>query len=157
MNVGDILPDILLKSSSEKIIDDFDLHQNLKKKNVLMICVPGAYTSTCHNKHLPPFIKNYDFLKKEKNIDEIYCISLNDPYVMQQWFISLKSNGIIFLSDGNGEFAKKTKLLKSFNHSLMGMRLKRCVIKVDNLIVKKIITDEAGLLETNYEKILNNI
>jgi|TARA_B100000795_G_C22728868_1_gene410559 peroxiredoxin len=157
MNIGDIIPKIVLSNTSEKLIHNFDLHKNLKNKNVLIICVPGAYTSTCHNKHLPPFIKNSDFLKKEKNIDEIYCISLNDPYVMQQWFISLKSNGIIFLSDGNGEFAKKTKLLKSFNHSLMGMRLKRCVIKVDNLIVKKIITDEAGLLETNYEKILNNI
>ena len=65
MDVGDILPDILLRSSSEKIIDDFSLHQNLKNKDVLMICVPGAYTSTCHNKHLPPFIKNYDILKKE--------------------------------------------------------------------------------------------
>mgnify|MGYP006076308165 FL=1 len=157
MDVGDILPDILLKSSSEKIIDDFDLHQNLKNKDVLMICVPGAYTSTCHNKHLPPFIKNYDFLKKEKNIDEIYCISVNDPYVMQQWSISLKSNSIIFLSDGNGELAKETKLLKNFNYNLMGLRFKRCVIRVDNLIIRKIIIDETGLSETSYEEILKTI
>ena len=157
MDVGDILPDILLKSSSEKIIDDFDLHQNLKNKDVLMICVPGAYTSTCHNRHLPSFIKNYDFLKKEKDIDEIYCISVNDPYVMQQWSISLESNNIIFLSDGNGELGKKTKLLKNFNYNLMGLRFKRCVIRVNNLIIRNIIIDETGLSETSYEEILKTI
>ncbi len=157
MDVGDIIPNIFLRSASEKIIEDFDLHQRLKNKNVLIVCVPGAYTSICHNKHLPPFIKNYNFLKKEKSIDEIYCVSVNDPYVMQQWSISLKSNGIIFLSDGNGELAKETKLIGKFNHNLMGLRFKRCVLKVNNLIISKIIVDENGLIETSYEEILKTI
>jgi alkyl hydroperoxide reductase 1 len=122
-----------------------------------MICVPGAYTSTCHNKHLPPYVENSDFLKKEKNIDGIYCVSVNDPYVMQQWSVSLKAIGVIFLSDGNAEFAKETLLLKPYKHNLMGMRLKRCVIRIENLIIKKIITDENGLLETSYEEILKNL
>ncbi len=151
MNVGNIIPKITLKSASKKEIIDFDLHKNFKNKSILMICVPGAYTSTCHNKHLPSFIENSHFLKKEKNIDELYCISVNDPYVMQQWSISLKAIDIIFLSDGNADFGKRAKLLKPFNHNLMGMRLKRSIIRIDNLIISKIITDETGMLETSYE------
>ena len=157
MNLGDTIPKIVLKSSSKDEIIDFDLHENFKDRNVLMICVPGAYTSTCHNKHLPPYIKNSNFLKKEKNIDDIYCVSVNDPYVMQQWSISLKAMGIIFLSDGNAEFAKETQLLKLYKHNLMGMRLKRCVIKIENLVINKIITDESGLLETSYDEILKSL
>ncbi len=157
MKVGETIPKFILKSSSRSEITDFDLHKNFKNKSILIICVPGAYTSTCHNKHLPPFIENYTFLKREKNIDEIYCISVNDPYVMQQWSISLKNSDIKFLSDGNADFGKKTKLLKPFNHNFMGTRLKRSVIKIDNLIVNKIITDEAGMLKTNYEEILKSI
>ena len=157
MNIGDTIPKIVLKSSSKDEIIDFDLHNNFKDRNVLMICVPGAYTSTCHNKHLPPYIENSNFLKREKNIDDIYCVSVNDPYVMQQWSISLKAIGVIFLSDGNAEFAKETQLLTPYKHNLMGMRLKRCVIRIENLVIKKIITDESGLLETSYEKILKNL
>ena len=52
MNLGDTIPNIVLKSTSKDEIIDFDLHKNFKDRNVLMICVPGAYTSTCHNKHL---------------------------------------------------------------------------------------------------------
>ena len=157
MNIGDTIPKIVLKSSSKDEIIDFDLHNNFKDRNVLMICVPGAYTSTCHNKHLPPYIENSNFLKREKNIDEIYCVSVNDPYVMQQWSISLNAMGIIFLSDGNAEFAKETQLLKLFERNLMGMRLKRTVIRIENLVINKIITDESGLLETSYEEILKNL
>ena len=157
MKVGGTIPKFILKSSSKNEITDFHLHKNFKNKSILMICVPGAFTSTCHNKHLPPFIENYTFLKREKNIDEIYCISVNDPYVMQQWSISLKNSDIKFLSDGNADFGKKTKLLKPFNHNFMGTRLKRSVIKIDNLIVNKIIIDEAGMLKTNYEEILKSI
>ena len=157
MNLGDTIPNIVLKRTSKDEIIDFDLHKNFKDRNVLMICVPGAYTSTCHNKHLPPYIENSSFLKREKNIDDIYCVSVNDPYVMQQWSISLKAIGVIFLSDGNAEFAKETQLLTPYKHNLMGMRLKRCVIRIENLIIKKIITDESGLLETSYEEILKNL
>ncbi|MDB4184247.1 peroxiredoxin [Alphaproteobacteria bacterium] len=157
MNLGDTIPNIVLKRTSKDEIIDFDLHKNFKDRNVLMICVPGAYTSTCHNKHLPPYIKNSNFLKKEKNIDDIYCVSVNDPYVMQQWSISLKAMGIIFLSDGNAEFAKEIQLLKPYKHNLMGMRLKRSVIRIENLIINKIITDDSGLLETSYEEILKNL
>ena len=66
MNIGDTIPKIVLKSSSKDEIIDFDLHNNFKDRNVLMICVPGAYTSTCHNKHLPPYIENSRLFKKRK-------------------------------------------------------------------------------------------
>ena len=157
MNIGNIIPEIILKSTSREEISDFDLHKNFKNKSVLMICVPGAYTSTCHNMHLPPFIEHSSFLKKEKNIDELYCVSVNDPYVMQQWSISLKASGIIFLSDGNADFGKKAQLLKLFDHNLMGMRLKRSIIRIDNLIVSKIITDETGMFDTSYEETLKSL
>lgn len=157
IKLGDSIPQLVLKSASENSIKDFDLFENFKNKKNLLISVPGAFTSTCHNKHLPPFISNQDSLKQIKSIDEICCVSINDPYVMQQWSISLNAKNIIFLSDGNSDFGIQTNLMKPFKDSFMGMRLKRSIMLFDNLVLKKIITDETGIIETNYEKVLKNI
>ena len=157
IKTGDTIPNLALKSASKDFISDFDLHKNFKNKRILLVCVPGAYTSTCHNKHMPPFIDNANLIKKTKRIDEIFCISVNDPYVMQQWNISLKADNIVFLSDGNSDFGIKTGLLKPFNHNLMGIRLSRSILIIDNLILENIIVDKTGMFKTSYDEILKII
>jgi peroxiredoxin len=155
---GDCLPNIILRSVTEDGIKNIILHQEFQQKKILIICVPGAFTSTCHNQHLPPFIKGADQLISEKNINQICCITNNDPYVLDQWRLSLGSTKITFLSDGNFEFLQKTQLIRNHEKSFMGNRLIRSVLLVNNLIISKLILDEPGKLEkTSFESILNTI
>ena len=102
---GDVLPDIALRSVADDGMQNVNLHENFHQKKILIICVPGAFTSTCHNQHLPPFIKGAEQLMSEKNIDKICCITTNDPFVLDKWQQSLGESKIVFLSDGNFDFS----------------------------------------------------
>ena len=155
---GDCLPNLTLRSIADDGIQNFSLHKKFKQKKILIICVPGAFTSTCHNQHLPPYIKGSDQLVNEKKIDQICCITNNDPFVLDQWRISLGSSKITFLSDGNFEFLQKTQLIRNHEKSFMGNRLIRSVLLVNNLMISKLIFDEPGKLEkTSFESVLNTI
>jgi len=155
---GDCLPNLTLRSIADDGIQNFSLHEKFKQKKILIICVPGAFTSTCHNQHLPPYITGSDQLINEKKIDQICCITNNDPFVLDQWRISLRSSKITFLSDGNFEFLQKTQLIRNHEKSFMGNRLIRSVFLVNNLMISKLIFDEPGKLEkTSFESVLNTI
>ena len=155
---GDYLPNLTLRSIADDGIQNFSLHEKFKQKKILIICVPGAFTSTCHNQHLPPYIKGSDQLINEKKIDQICCITNNDPFVLDQWRISLGSSKITFLSDGNFEFLQKTQLIRNHEKSFMGNRLIRSVLLVNNLMISKLIFDEPGKLKkTSFESVLNTI
>lgn len=155
---GDCLPNLTLRSIAGDGIQNFSLHEKFKQKKILIICVPGAFTSTCHNQHLPPYIKGSDRLINEKKVDQICCITNNDPFVLDQWRISLGSSKITFLSDGNFEFLQKTQLIRNHEKSFMGNRLIRSVLLVNNLMISKLIFDEPGKLEkTSFESVLNTI
>ena len=158
MKEGDLIPDITLRSVSSDGTKNFVLHDNLKLKKAMIICVPGAFTSTCHIQHLPPFIKGSKKLMSEKQIDQICCMTTNDPYVLDLWRKDLGDSEIIFLSDGNNEFLNSSKLIRNHEKSFMGQRLMRSIIILENLIIKKLIIDQQGeLKKTSYEEILKNI
>ena len=155
---GDYLPNLTLRSIADDGIQNFSFHEKFNQKKILIICVPGAFTSTCHNQHLPPYIKGSDRLINEKKVDQICCITNNDPFVLDQWRISLGSSKITFLSDGNFEFLQKTQLIRNHEKSFMGNRLIRSVLLVNNLMISKLIFDEPGKLEkTSFESVLNTI
>ena len=115
---GDQLPNLTLRSVADDGIQNFSLHENFQQKKILIICVPGAFTSTCHNQHLPPFIKGLDQLINVKNLNQICCITNNDPFVLDHWRSSLGATKITFLSDGNFEFLQKTALWALGNYIL---------------------------------------
>ena len=155
---GDQLPNITLRSVADDGIQNFSLHEKFQQKKILIICVPGAFTSTCHNQHLPPFIKGVDQLINVKDINQICCITNNDPFVLDHWRLSLGATKIIFLSDGNYEFLQKTQLIRNHEKSFMGNRLVRSVLLIDNLIITKLILDDPGKLDkTSFESVLNTI
>ena len=155
---GDQLPNLTLRSVADDGIQNFILHDKFQQKKILIICVPGAFTSTCHNQHLPPFIKGVDRLINEKGVDQICCITNNDPFVLDHWRSSLGATKITFLSDGNFEFLQKTQLIRNHEKSFMGNRLVRSVLLIDNLIITKIILDDPGKLDkTSFESVLNTI
>ena len=155
---GDQLPNLTLRSVADDGIQNFPLHEKFQQKKILIICVPGAFTSTCHNQHLPPFIKGVDQLINVKDINQICCITNNDPFVLDHWRSSLGATKITFLSDGNYEFLQKTQLIRNHEKSFMGNRLVRSVLLIDNLIITKIILDDPGKLDkTSFESVLNTI
>ena len=155
---GDGLPNLTLRSVTDNGTQNFNLHEKFQQKKILIICVPGAFTSTCHKKHLPPFIKGEDQLIKKKNINQICCITNNDPFVLDHWRLSLGITKITFLSDGNFEFLQRTQLIRNHEKSFMGNRLIRSVLLIDNLIITKLIFDDPGKLDkTSFESVLNTI
>ena len=157
ITAGDKIPDITLRSVSADGIKNFNLHENFSNKNVLIICIPGAFTSTCHIQHLPPFIKGTNELKKNKQLDSVCCITTNDPYVLNLWRENLGNSEIIFLSDGNLEFLNSTKIIKNYEKSFMGNRLMRSVIIANDLVINQIICDDDKLDKTSFDSILKII
>tara|TARA_A100001015_G_scaffold247934_1_gene285064 strand:+ start:249 stop:725 length:477 start_codon:yes stop_codon:yes gene_type:complete len=154
MKEGDLIPNITLRSVDSDGMQNFNLVERFQNKKVLIICVPGAFTSTCHNQHLPPYIQNCEILMTEKKIDMVCCITTNDPYVLDLWKQKLGQSKIKFLSDGNEEFLNKTNLIRNYEKSFMGNRLIRSIILLENLKVTKLILDDPGKLDkTSYTNI----
>ena len=119
-----------------------NLFEVMKGKNVVIFGVPGAYTPTCSERHLPGFIKLSDQIKS-KGIDDIYCLSVNDAYVMKSWLQTYvngdKINGI---ADGNAEFSIKMDLSINYSKSFMGVRSKRFALIAQNNLIKKFYVEE---------------
>src|SRR3546814_4817049 len=120
---GDPIPESRLQRIDEgvEIIDTPSLFDG---KKVVLFAVPGAFTPTCSEKHLPGFIQHFDEFRA-KGI-EVACMSVNDPFVMQAWGQSQHApEGLLMLADGNGEFARALGLEMDASSFGMGMRAKR--------------------------------
>jgi peroxiredoxin len=140
IKIGDPLPTIPLRRLSGSTIETVDLNDRIKGKKVILFAVPGAFTPTCSKIHLPSFVKEANILKT-KGIDEIYCVAVNDPYVLDVWGkVTHAAGKVILLSDGSGEFTKAMGLLLEGNPAL-GLRSKRYVTVLENGIVKTLLVE----------------
>lgn len=114
-----------------------------KGKKVVLFAVPGAFTPTCNNNHLPGFLKNADAFKS-KGVDTIAVTGVNDVFVFDAWKKSTGASGKIeFLSDGNGEFAKALDLSLDGSGVGLGTRSKRYAMVVEDGVVKKLNVEDA--------------
>jgi peroxiredoxin len=112
-------------------------------KKVALFAVPGAFTPTCHLKHLPGFIESADKFKKA-GVDTIACVAVNDPFVMGVW--EEKSGGkgrVLFLSDGNAEFTKMIGMDFDGSGVGLGTRSKRYAMLVDDGVVEVLDVEES--------------
>jgi len=113
-------------------------------KKVVLFSVPGAFTPTCHAKHLPGFVQGADALKK-KGVDTIACIAVNDVFVMKAWGDASKvGDKVMMLADGNGQYARALGLEMDASKFGMGTRGKRFSIIVDNGVVKQLNVEAPG-------------
>jgi peroxiredoxin len=147
--VGDKLPETTFMRIGEGGLEKIPSAQIFGGKKVALFGVPGAFTPTCHNKHLPGYVEQADAFKA-KGVDAIVCIAVNDAHVMNAW---AKSTGaadrITFLSDGNGEFARATGLELDASGGGMGIRIKRFSAVIDDGVVKSLnLEDVPGVDKT---------
>ena len=164
IQVGDRIPDATLFESTE--MGEFcpispgkvSAAEATKGKKIVIFGLPGAYTPTCSAKHVPGYLANLDAFKS-KGVDEVWCISVNDGYVMAKWGMDEKAFGKIrFLGDGSAEFAKKLGLENDLTSSGMGMRMRRSSLLVDDGVVKAVNVEQPGKFEvSNAETMLTQL
>ena len=135
-----------------------NLNEELKNKKVIIFGVPGAFTPTCSEKHFPGFIKLFSSFKAKK-IDDVYCLSVNDHFVMKAWLNTYDDNkNIIGIADGNAEITKEFDLLVDKSANFMGKRSNRYAMIVENNIVLKIFIEKSGEFNvSSAENILANL
>src|SRR5262249_46191473 len=103
---GATIPDVDLWIKTDDGVQKVNSREVLGKGRVVLFAVPGAFTPTCSDYHLPGFVLRAEDIKK-KGVDTIACISVNDAHVMRAWGVSQKAGDkVLMLADGNGEFAK---------------------------------------------------
>ena len=159
IKVGDKLPSATFRimtaeGPKPKTTDDI-----FKGKKVALFAVPGAFTPTCSNLHMPSFINNLDAFKK-KGIDTVAVTAVNDAFVMKKWAEATGGDGKIeFLADGSAEFTKGVDMVLDATAGGLGIRSKRYSMLVDDGVVKTVNIEEApGKCElTNGQTLLSQI
>ena len=111
-----------------------------KGKRVVVFALPGAFTPTCSSTHLPGYEKFYDEIKAN-GIDEVYCLSVNDAFVMYQWSKHQNADKVKMLPDGNGEFTKKIGMLVKKEDLGFGDRSWRYSMVVNDGVIEKIFIE----------------
>jgi peroxiredoxin len=155
IQIGDRLPEATLTETTEfgaacpAAPKDVSLTAQTKGKRVVIFGLPGAYTPTCSGKHVPGYLEHLGALKG-KNVDEVWCVSLNDGYVMAAWGREQGAIGKVrMLGDGNGELTRKLGLEVDMNKSGMGPRMRRFSMLVDDGVVKQLNVEAPGKFEVS--------
>ena len=113
-------------------------------KKIVVFALPGAFTPTCSLQQLLGYEELYDEFKAN-GIDEVYCLSVNDNFVMHSWILSYTDGDrIIGIADGNGEICENLNLLTDKTKNFMGMRSKRFAMIVRDNIIEKTFIEEPG-------------
>lgn len=120
-----------------------------KGKKIVIFGVPGAFTPTCSAQHLPGYVEAADQFKA-KGIDEIWCMSVNDGFVMAAWGHSTKVSGKVrMMADGSADYTTQLGLELDLGAKGMGRRCQRFAMIVDDGVVKDITIEVGGKLETS--------
>lgn len=119
---------------------DVTSNEIFKGKKVIVFALPGAFTPTCSSTHLPGYEEHFAAFQ-EAGIDDIYCLSVNDAFVMFQWGKAQGVKNVKLLPDGNGEFTDKMGMLVKKNNLGFGARSWRYSMLVDDSEIKKVFAE----------------
>ena len=138
--------------------NSFKVEDLVKGKKIAIFGLPGAFTPTCSAKHVPGYLSNYDALKG-KGIDEVWCLSVNDAFVMGAWGREQKANGKVrMMADGSGAYAQALGLTLDLTARGMGVRSDRYSMLVIDGVVKALNREAPGKFEvSNAETLLGQI
>jgi glutaredoxin/glutathione-dependent peroxiredoxin len=142
IQVGDRLPAVSLKQLTPEGIKDVPITDLTRGKKVVLFAVPGAFTPTCSEKHLPGFVDLADDITA-KGVDAILCVAVNDPFVLSAWEKAKNVGGkVTMLSDGNGDFTRALGLEFDGSGFGLGKRSRRYAMVVEDGTVKTLLVEE---------------
>lgn len=143
--VGDVIPDGNLAFFDEDDkLQTVSIYSLAAGKKVVLFAVPGAFTPTCSMKHVPGFVEKAEELKS-KGVDEILCLSVNDPFVMKAWAKTYPENKHVkFLADGSATYTHALGLELDLSEKGLGTRSRRFALLVDDLKVKVANVESGG-------------
>jgi peroxiredoxin len=156
IKVGDRLPDGTLTEMIDTETpgctigpNNFSVADLTKGKRIVVFGLPGAFTPTCSAKHVPSYVDNYGKLKAAK-VDEIWCISVNDAFVMGAWGRDQKASGKVrMMADGSAAFTKALGLDMDLTARGMGVRSQRYSMLVDDGVVRQLNVEQPGKFEVS--------
>lgn len=143
IQTGDAIPEVTLKHIADGGVQTIDTPTLFAHRNLVLFAVPGAFTPTCSERHLPGFVERFGEFQ-ERGI-EVACMAVNDPFVMQAWGESQHvPAGLRMLSDGNGDFSRALGLEMDGTAFGMGMRSKRFALYAEDGVVKQLFVEAPG-------------
>ncbi|MFK0092007.1 peroxiredoxin [Pseudomonas sp. NPDC090592] len=155
IKTGEQLPDVTLHAYNNDAgtcaigPHAFSVHERCKHKKVVIFGLPGAFTPTCSERHVPGYVATAPALFAA-GIDEILCVSVNDAFVMNAWGSSLQvGEAVKMIGDGNGEFSDALGLIQDLSARGMGRRSLRYAMVVDNLVVTHVAVEAPGKFEVS--------
>ncbi|WP_292899834.1 MULTISPECIES: peroxiredoxin [unclassified Nitratireductor] len=150
ISVGDRIPDTRFKKVSTEGANEVAAPEFFAGRKVVLFGVPGAFTPTCSNSHLPGFVENGDAIRA-RGADDIAVVSVNDAFVMKAWAgFTGAEDKITFIADGNGDFTRALGLDADLSVAGLGNRSKRYSMIVDDGVVSAInIEENPGQAETS--------
>jgi glutaredoxin/glutathione-dependent peroxiredoxin len=142
IQVGDRIPEVPLQRIRDGV-ETIDTNALFEGNRIVLFAVPGAFTPTCSERHLPGFIEHFDEFRKRGV--EVACLSVNDPFVMQAWGQTHDiPEGLMMLADGNGDFTRALGLSMDASAYGMGTRAKRFALYAEDGVVKQLHVEAPG-------------
>jgi peroxiredoxin len=143
---GEKIPSVTLKATD---MSDLSTDELFSGKKVVLFAVPGAFTPTCSNQHLPGYIEHSDAIRA-KGVEEIVCLSVNDAFVMGAWAEDRGAGDKVRLvADGNGDLTKAIGLEMDGTGIGFGLRCQRFAAIVEDGVVTKLAVEEPGKFEAS--------
>ncbi|WP_028915979.1 peroxiredoxin [Pseudoxanthomonas sp. J35] len=142
IQIGDLIPEVVLKRIRDGV-ESVDTPTLFGGRKVLLFAVPGAFTPTCSEKHLPGFINRFDDFRS-RGID-VVCMAVNDPFVMQAWGRTLQApEGLQLVSDGNADLTRALGLEMDASGYGMGLRARRFALYAEDGVVRQLFVEAPG-------------
>jgi peroxiredoxin len=149
IKVGDKVPAATLKYLSPEGPKEISTDELFRGKKVALFAVPGAFTPTCSQRHLPGYVEKAGDLKA-KGVDQIACVSVNDAFVMGAWGKAQNAGDkVLMLADGSGDFTRELGLELDARKAGLGMRSQRYSMLVDNGVVKALNVEKPGQFDVS--------
>jgi len=146
--VGDKIPSATLKIMGEKGPQDLSTDELFEGKKVVLFAVPGAFTPTCSMAHLPGFVALADKIK-DKGVDTIACLSVNDAFVMDAWGKGANAEELLMVSDWDAGFSKALDLTMDASGFGLGVRSQRFALVAEDGVITHLAVEAPGQFEVS--------
>lgn len=155
--VGDKIPDVAVMTMTAEGPKPVQTADVLGSGRVVLFAVPGAFTPTCSNQHLPGFVQKADELAA-KGVDTVACIAVNDAFVMDAWSRAQGADRILMLADGNGDFTRAMGLELDVSRIGLGTRSQRYAAVIeDGTLTRLDVEPGAGLSVSSCDAVLASL